>query len=195
MVASSYINLRNLTLDELTGVVNLYPWYGAAHVELGRRMARLGGGDNWGEKQYAMSALYIQDRRIMANLALGVREADCSDKDLGALLASFMEPSSAGEEGRRQVRVVGGDYFSQAQYDNVRDSGDNIFSRFAFKSSSTAGDESDASDIAEHFATETLARIFAEQGRTEEARRIYSRLILEFPEKSAYFATLIDQLT
>ena len=77
----------------------------------------------------------------------------------------------------------------------MKEGGDNIFSRFAFKSSSTAGDESDTSDIAERFATETLARIFAEQGRLEEARRIYSRLILEFPEKSAYFASLIDQLT
>ena len=131
----------------------------------------------------------------MARLARGASHTDCSDKDLGALLASFMEPSSASNEGEHQVRVVGGDYFSQAQYDNVKENGDNIFSRFAFKSSSTAGDESDTSDIAEHFATETLARIFAEQGRIEEARRIYSRLILEFPEKSAYFASLIDSLT
>ena len=118
MVASSYINLRSLTLDELTGVVNLYPWYGAAHVELARRMSRMG--DSWGEKQYAMSALYVQNRRAMASLAQGARQADFSDKDLGALLASFMEPVSAGKEGEHQVRVVGGDYFSQAQYDNVK---------------------------------------------------------------------------
>ena len=193
MVASSYINLRSLTLDELTGVVNLYPWYGAAHVELARRMSRMG--DSWGEKQYATGALYVQNRRAMANLAYGARTVNFSDKDLGALLASFMEPQSAQNDGEHQVRVVGGDYFSQAQYDNVKEGADNIFSRFAFKSSSTAGDESDTSDIAERFATETLARIFAEQGRLEEARRIYSRLILEFPEKSAYFASLIDQLT
>ena len=194
MVASSFIYLRNLTLDELTGVVNLYPWYGAAHVELARRMSKVGG-DSWGDKQCALSALYVQNRRVMADIAYGAREADCSDKDLGALLASFMEPQSAQKEGEHQVRVVGGDYFSQAQYDNVRENGDNIFSRFAFKSSSTAGDGMDTSDIAEHFATETLARIFAEQGRLEEARRIYSRLILEFPEKSAYFASLIDKLS
>ena len=50
------------------------------------------------------------------------------------------------------------------------------------------------SEMADRFATETLARIFQEQGRVEEARRIYSRLILEIPEKSAYFASLIDNL-
>ena len=194
MVSSSYIDLRSLTLDELTGVVNLYPWYGAAHVELGRRMSKLGG-DSWGEKQYADGALYVSNRLVMARLARRRASSDFSDKDLGALLASFLEPSSASPEGEHQVRVVGGDYFSQAQYDNVKESGDNIFSRFAFKSSTTADDDTDTSDIAENFATETLARIFAEQGRTQEARRIYSRLILEFPEKSAYFASLIDNLT
>ena len=32
MVGSSYINIHTLLLDELVGVVNLYPWYGAARV-------------------------------------------------------------------------------------------------------------------------------------------------------------------
>jgi hypothetical protein len=93
------------------------------------------------------------------------------------------------------VHVVGGDYFSQAQYDNVKKGSDNIFSRFAVQirsESSTANDE--LSPVADRFATETLARIFVEQGRPEEAKRIYSRLILDIPEKSAYFASLIDSL-
>ena len=93
------------------------------------------------------------------------------------------------------MRVVGGDYFSQAQYDNVKEQKDNIFTRFAFKAARAAEEsEEGTSDMAERFATETLARIFAEQGRTDEARRIYSRLVLEIPEKSAYFASLIDNL-
>ena len=57
-----------------------------------------------------------------------------------------------------------------------------------------AKDDKTGSDIADRYATETLAEIFAEQGCVEEARRIYSRLILENPEKSAYFAALIDKL-
>ena len=44
------------------------------------------------------------------------------------------------------------------------------------------------------FCTETLAEIYAEQGYPEEARRIYSKLILFYPEKSAYFASLIEKL-
>ncbi len=194
MVSSSYIDLHTLTLEELAGVVNLYPWFGGARVELGRRMSRMGG-ESWGQDQYADSALHVSSRSIVYRLVAGSSKADYADKDLGALLASFMEPATEAE-GERQVRVVGGDYFSQAQYDQVKEKEDNIFSRFAAKGTSSADqDSAEGSDMAERFATETLARIFAEQGRVEEARRIYSRLILEFPEKSAYFATLIDSLT
>ncbi|MBO4635033.1 MAG: hypothetical protein J5669_06640 [Bacteroidales bacterium] len=190
MVSSSRIDIHSLTLDELTGVVNLYPWYGGARVELGRRVARMGG-DTAGLSD---EALYIPDRSILSRL-VPKQQGDYADKDLRALLEKFLSPSAPDKEEEHAVRVVGGDYFSQAQYDNVRQGGDNIFSRFAMKSpSGTDADSAESSDMADRFPTETLARIFAEQGRSEEARRIYSRLILENPEKSAYFASLIDEL-
>lgn len=191
MVASSHIDIHTLTLDELMGVVNLYPWYGGARVELSRRRARMGDTASLSDE-----TLYVADRSILARLARGTQQPDCADKDLRALLESFLTPSAPAQEApEHQVRVVGGDYFSQAQYDNVRQGDDNIFSRFAMKSPAGAdGDDASPSDMADRFPTETLARIFAEQGRNEEARRIYSRLVLEIPEKSAYFAALIDEL-
>ena len=42
--------------------------------------------------------------------------------------------------------------------------------------------------------TETLAQIYAEQGYYEQAKNIYSKLILAYPEKSAYFASLIQKI-
>ena len=36
-------NLQSLTMDELTGVINLYPWFGGARKELCARMAKVGG--------------------------------------------------------------------------------------------------------------------------------------------------------
>jgi hypothetical protein len=42
--------------------------------------------------------------------------------------------------------------------------------------------------------SETLARLFARQGYREKAILMYERLILTFPEKSAYFAAEIDKL-
>lgn len=42
-----YIDLKKLNLDELVGVVNLYPWFGGARKELCERMLKVGG-DSWG---------------------------------------------------------------------------------------------------------------------------------------------------
>jgi len=190
-----YISLSSLTMDELAGVVHLYPWFAGARKELCLRMSRLGG-DDWGVEQYAEEALYIGDRRKVAALVRAGKQDRYADKDVEKILRSWIAPAPEAEaDGGRDVHVVGGDYFSQAQYKGVGRADDNIFTRFAVKiKSDGAKDEKTGSDIADRYATETLAEIFAEQGCVEEARRIYSRLILENPEKSAYFAALIDKL-
>jgi hypothetical protein len=46
----------------------------------------------------------------------------------------------------------------------------------------------------EHLVTETLARIYALQGNINKAINAYEILSLKYPQKSAYFATLIKQL-
>ena len=37
------IDLGSLTMDELAGVVHLYPWFASARKELCSRLSRLGG--------------------------------------------------------------------------------------------------------------------------------------------------------
>jgi len=194
MERTDYINLKTLTLDELAGVVNLYPWYGAARRELCIRMARMGG-DAWDRDQYAEAALYVGDRRIVSDIVRLDSREDYSDKDLDKLLRSYISEEPAEEEKpERAVRVVGGDYFTQAQYDKVRKGEDNVFSRFAVKARIEAADKGETLEVDDFFCTETLAQIFADQGRNEEAKRIYSKLLLKFPEKNAYFAALIEKL-
>ena len=189
------IQIKALTLEELAGVVNLYPWYGPARKELCRRMAGMGY-DAVDRTQFAEAALYLPDREILADFLRKASKGDFSDKDLSKLLRAFIEEDSAApEKQKRSVKVVGGDYFTQAQYDNVKASDDNVFSRFAVKASIEASsDEGDGAEIDDDFCTEPLAQIYAEQGYFEQAKHIYSKLLLKFPEKSAYFAALLENL-
>ena len=46
-----YIDIKRLNLDELIGVVNLYPWFGGARKELCLRMVRMGA-DSGDDEQY-----------------------------------------------------------------------------------------------------------------------------------------------
>ena len=196
MVAKTHIDLHSLTMEELAGVLNLYPWYGAARKELCRRMARAGG-DAWGEDQYADMALYVGARDKIAGLLRAGKKEDYTDKDVHDILQSWIAPQEKAEEpAGRPVRVVGGDYFSQAEYDHVRKDGDRVFSRFATQAKKEpVKEEEQGAGLSDRFCTEYLAEIYAEQGYPELAKRIYSKLILVNPEKSAYFATLIEKLS
>ena len=203
MVNGDYIDLARLNLDELNGVVNLYPWFGLARKELCRRRSDLGEGA-WSDERYADAALYIGSRKIIARLAHKGHKSDFSDREVKKLLRAYIdegvgEINDPGQE--KRIVVVGGDYFTTQQYDSVKQEEDAVFGAMAKGSQDLAGASSQAaqsipsneSDFTD-FCTETLAQIYADQGYPEQARQIYSRLSLRFPEKSAYFAALIEKL-
>ena len=89
---------------------------------------------------------------------------------------------------------MGGDYFSIEDYEQVRRTDDNVFSRYAAKARKEAPVQNGVSVVEFDLYTETLAQIYAEQGYYEQAKEIYSKLILAYPEKNAYFAALIQKL-
>ena len=193
-----YIDIRKLSLDELFGVVNLYPWFGGARKDLCERMSRMGG-DGWGESQYADAAMYIPARGKLSDIMRSARKSDWTDSDAGKLLKKYISEKDVQiqeekpKEGRKVYAGVG-DYFSQEDYDQVRRSDDNVFSRYAAKAreDKTAGNGDSLVEF--DLYTETLAQIYAEQGYYEQAKAIYSKLILAYPEKNAYFAALIQKI-
>ena len=219
-------NIKSLTMDELTGVIKAFPWFGAARIELCERMSKMGGGE-WGKEQYADAALYVASRTIVSDIVRSSRKNDYSDKDVQTLLKRFIAPEPApepvadaqepgtgsgslrsapypgkGSPGpvpapmrtyRRTVRVAGADFFSSDEYEGVKVDEDNYFSKFKV-ARSEEGDSRGWEDPELGFCTETLAWIYAEQGYREEAKKIYSRLMLRYPEKITYFASLIEKL-
>ena len=191
-----YIDLKKLNLDELIGVVNLYPWFGGARVELCERMSQMGGG-LWGVAQYADAAMYVGAREKLATMVRSSVSTNWSDSDVEQILKSYISDPQPAEESvapeQRRVHVVGGDFFTQADYDQVRRVDDNVFSRYAAKAKQDKSYE-DEPVVEFDLYTETLAQIYAEQGYYEQAKSIYSKLILAYPEKSAYFAALIQKL-
>lgn len=199
MVNDDYIDLKKLNLDELNGVVNLYPWFGGARKELCKRMSELGEGA-WSDERYADAALYVGSRRIIAQLAHKGHKSDYSDVQVKELLRAYIDEGvgEVHDEGQpRRVIVVGGDYFSAQQYAGVVREGDNAFGSMAKGDAAPVipsnNEEISDTELADFF-TETLAQIYADQGYPEQAAQIYSRLSLRFPEKSAYFAALIEKL-
>ena len=186
------IDIHDITLEELSGVVSLYPWYAGARMELCRRMADAGA---LSEREVAETALHLGDRKTVSALLRNGRNVDCSDRDTRRLVESFI-PDPAPQAPAPRYVVVGGDYFSQDQYENVRRDGDSIFTRFAARARIEGYVEEDAGTEAQEdsFCTETLARIYLEQGYPQKAIDIYSRLCLRYPEKSVYFAALIDEI-
>ena len=46
----------------------------------------------------------------------------------------------------------------------------------------------------DNLATENLAQVLVQQGKLQRALEIYDKLILKFPEKRRYFASLIEEL-
>ncbi len=186
--------LKRMSLESLAEVTARYPWFGVAQKLLCERLSGLGG-DGAGTAQYIEAAMHVASRGKVLSLLR---------KDSVAVRLPVEEkrplPETGGTLSGESVREMHGsgfrgvgDYFSQAQYAKVKQSEDDSFRRFVSSDADVAVPEVE-SGFDMDFCTETLARIYAEQGYCQQAKEIYSKLILAYPEKNAYFAALIEKL-
>lgn len=105
--------------------------------------------------------------------------------------------------------LAGGDYFTRKDFEQVELDRSKPLDNFIAEKPSllrsiVKGSKAEPLQVKEidtaelfddaSFYTETLASIYTEQGFYKRALDVYAKLILLYPEKSSYFATLVEQL-
>ena len=166
-----------LSLGQLSGLVNSYPWFAAARMELARRLVAEGG---WSREELSRLLMHIGDPVLLRPFVLP--------------LLSVAMPAPAAPAAEKPRRIPGGDFFTREEYEKVKRDDDYLFRQPSDAPVRKDSEKEAAEALSLEFVTETLAQIYASQGYFSQAKEIYEKLILAYPEKSAYFAALIEEL-
>ena len=203
MVAEN-ININDLPIADLEKLVTEYPWFSYARRVLLLKMAE--GGKEHFEVYLKKSSAFVASRRELYRKGVeNVQEESFPVIDFEEInrdiddIKALSAPKAEKQESAPKYIILGGDYFTKEDFAGLEEMpsfrvgaiGSPSESQSAVSEEVTCEGNSDDSDI---FYTETLAAIYAEQGYYEEAMKVYSKLILLYPEKSAYFATLVNKV-
>ena len=83
------MDIHKLNVEELSGIVELYPWYSGARMELLRRRAALCAVS---DAQVEQTVIYLASVRTIIRVLDSGKRNDCSDKDARMLVSSFVQP-------------------------------------------------------------------------------------------------------
>ena len=203
-------DISTLSVTDLESLLEEYPWFTLARKEYVRRQG--GMGTEALKSAAAEAGIFLLSRADFADELSGRRRKAVrsavkpAPEPAKTPEAAKVEENTAASEEKRFF-VVGGDYFDKADYKELEASGDSFdTSALAFNpiASALGAMEQDvkvpessrpAPEIPEEdcMFTETLAKIYYEQEFYQRAIEVYEKLILLYPKKSAYFATLIEQ--
>ena len=264
--------MKDNDLSAIEQIIERYPWYSAAHLELYKRLSELGGEQREAYLHKAAAYLYSRDRlydiafnivpaAIVSVISAERRVEAGEETSMEARVETRVEFEEEQEQEQEQeqeknqeiekpyliepetkelvpekskpaaikegdfefifdieedkevihrVFVSGGDYFSRTDFDTIELDEELPLDRFIVEKPSllrsslasregfTSPDEAeiDSAEVFEDpgFYTETLAKIYTSQGFYKRALDVYAKLILLYPEKSAYFATLVKEL-
>lgn len=182
---ASFDNLKNLTLEELSRVVQAYPWFGLARKMLCVKLLESGNCD-LAQEQISEAGMYVCSRGKLRTDLEEVKPDVAEAKTKSVVIPQ-----------QKKIVVVGGDFFSQDEYDSVEhDEPIKVPSFRPVEKSVAAAEKPKKEDgsALDAFCTEPMAEILLDQGYLSEAKYIYSKLVLRYPEKSAYFAALIAKI-
>ena len=132
-----------------------------------------------------------------------IEETD--DIDFNIVMEEIMRSPAntpVSKPGNPKPYILGGDYFSAEDFKDLEKekSASRRDEQLDFKYTAQPDEIDDEQkkdglffeDIGLY--TETLAKIYAQQGYYQQAIEVYSKLCLLYPEKSAYFASLVQEI-
>lgn len=201
-------NIESMEIADLEALVNKFPWFGYARQALFMKLAE-NGCEFAGEQLKKCSAflplrhkIYYKAVNCANEETFPVIDFNEINKNIDFSDSAVEKEKSVSDNNAPRYIIIGGDYFTKEDLDSLEqvqafDIGklgsakDESAEEYADIQRDVNNDIEDESDI---FYTETLASIYAEQGYYEEAMKVYAKLILLYPEKSAYFATLVNKI-
>ena len=177
------VDLKTLSSQELQQLLEDHPWFTVARREV---IARRGDDEAALRRAVGRDAVFFLSRDQVIRLLTGnVREQEKP------------APQEPEKPARPQYYVVGGDYFGQADFERLEQEGFSVTTP-VFGARAGSVDVPPAKveevDADRTLVSETLAEIYAQQELYPRAIEIYKKLILLYPEKSAYFASLIEKV-
>ena len=216
--AGKYSEIEQLDIMELEEIVKQSPWFSYARHLLLVKLKEMG--DEVFLSQLKQSAIFLSSREALYNRVTHkniphkeeikeipeIEEAQQSQEIEEDTPEQNVEEHIAQEnKPKRKIIVAGADFFSKEELASIPQEenmelklkGSKFYRETpepAEHKSSIIGPDGKVNyeDLA--FFTETLGHIYAQQGYYEQAIEVFSKLILLYPQKSAYFATLIKEI-
>jgi hypothetical protein len=220
MMDPSALSERNL--GELREILEEYPYFQTAHLLYVRNL-QLENNFRFAS-QLKTSAIYATDRTVLYHLLNSGLAKTGVGVDHGLEVNATAVKHEGEEIGLTQHSEDLNFELSQSGYSleqteekqpnkkprksSKSDQKDELIARFikdnpAFSARPTDSSESSIEERSarespseqEEFITETLARIYTNQGLYQKAINAFEKLSLKYPEKSAYFARQIEEVT
>jgi tetratricopeptide (TPR) repeat protein len=176
------VEIRNLSSGELQQLLEDYPWFTVARREA---LSRHGNDEEALRRAVGRDAIFFLSRDQIVKLVSGkIKQQEEA--------APAADPAP-----RPQYYVVGGDYFGREDFERLQQEGFSVTTPvFGARAGSVEYTPAEAVEIDADrtMVTETLAEIYTAQELYQRAIDVYKKLILLNPEKSAYFAALIEKV-